>query len=86
MPNLLEKLLCPACRLTNSLKFVLSCTVRDNLATKEEAFRGKTLCEGSPKPFLQCGGQACRIISDYMAQACTLFKERRKKMRGLEAY
>jgi hypothetical protein len=40
MLNLLEKLLCLACRLTNSSKFVLSCLPRDSLATKEETFRG----------------------------------------------
>jgi hypothetical protein len=34
MLNLLEKLLCPACRLTNSSKFVLSCLPRDSLAAR----------------------------------------------------
>ncbi len=48
MPNLLEELLGPACRLINSLKLVLSCSVGDKLTTKEEAFR-VNLCARAPQ-------------------------------------
>ena len=49
--------------LTNLLKSMLSSLPSDDPATKDDPCWAKNLGTDSPKPFFDCGGRGCRIIS-----------------------
>jgi len=74
MPKFLKKILYPEGRLTKPRGLMLSSLALDNSANKRRNLSGLDSMRGLHKTFLNCGGQACRIISVQTSIAGKAFK------------